>query len=595
MPDQKLSRKAFADKHISSISTPLKADRKKAHGVHYTPPDLANFLAAATVEQLKSADQLTLLDPACGDGVLLLAFAKALPEKSRNHLTLIGYETDAAALKQARSLLSSAGLQRIELYNQDFLSLAGIDTLADKKQFSLFDKHDHLKLVKYDAIIANPPYVRTQVMGSDKAQMLAQRFGLSGRVDLYHAFTMAMANVLKPGGILGLLTSNRFLTVRSGASIRHLLRTQFDLQAIYDLGDTKLFSAAVLPVIVVARRANADTQTDCAFDRVYKCREDKSNSLLPYNHQSVLDALRDRTIKGDVCTSSGAFHIERGFLEHSKEDDVWSLSTLENKSWLHSVRLHQLSTFEDIAYIRVGIKTTADEVFIRSDWPSLPPDLRPETALLHPLITHHEAQRWVRTDTISPKSVLYPHITENGKRYPIDLSKYPHSSAYLNLFRERLTKRKYVIEAGRQWYEIWVPHDPDDWRQRKLVYPDISEFPRFFLDNTGSIVNGDCYWITLKEGVDPNWILLMLAVANSSFITTYYDVVFHNKLYAGRRRFMTQYVKSFPLPNLKSDAAQKAVTLAKQMLSAKAQDIQLEETIDQLIWKSFGLVKKRSW
>lgn len=91
-------------------------------------------------------------------------------------------------------------------------------------------------------------------MGAKKAQELAQRFGLTGRVDLYQAFTKAIANVLKPGGIVGLLTSNRFLTVKSGAALRHLLRTEFELTAIYDLGDTKLFSAAVLPVIVVARR-----------------------------------------------------------------------------------------------------------------------------------------------------------------------------------------------------------------------------------------------------------------------------------------------------------------------------------------------------
>ena len=44
--------------------------------------------------------------------------------------------------------------------------------------------------------------------------------------------------------------------------------------------------------------------------------------------------------------------------------------------------------------------------------------------------------------------------------------------------------------------------------------------------------------------------MLLLAVANSSFITKFYDIAFHNKLYAGRRRFMTQYVKKF-LPHVK--------------------------------------------
>ena len=65
-------------------------------------------------------------------------------------------------------------------------------------------------LRQFDAVIANPPYVRTQVLGAATAQELARRFRLTGRVDLYHAFAKAIANVLKPGGILGLLTSNRF-------------------------------------------------------------------------------------------------------------------------------------------------------------------------------------------------------------------------------------------------------------------------------------------------------------------------------------------------------------------------------------------------
>ena len=106
-------------------------------------------------------------------------------------------------------------------------------------------------------MIANPPYVRTQVLGAAKSQGLARRFDLTGRVNLYHAFARAMANVLKPGGVFGLLTSNRFLTVASGASLRRFLRTEFSLKAIYDLGDTKLFSAAVLPVIVVGTKQRA--------------------------------------------------------------------------------------------------------------------------------------------------------------------------------------------------------------------------------------------------------------------------------------------------------------------------------------------------
>ena len=55
----------------------------------------------------------------------------------------------------------------------------------------------------FDLIIANPPYVRTQIMGSHQAQHISQRFGLSGRVDLYHAFILAMIRGPKARGLRG--------------------------------------------------------------------------------------------------------------------------------------------------------------------------------------------------------------------------------------------------------------------------------------------------------------------------------------------------------------------------------------------------------
>ena len=65
-----------------------------------------------------------------------------------------------------------------------------------------------------------------------------------GRVDLYHAFVKAMTLALREDGILGLLTSNRFLTVQSGSSMRDWLLKNFHLLRLVDLGDTKLFEAA---------------------------------------------------------------------------------------------------------------------------------------------------------------------------------------------------------------------------------------------------------------------------------------------------------------------------------------------------------------
>jgi len=89
--------------------------------------------------------------------------------------------------------------------------------------------------------------------------------------------------------------------------------------------------------------------------------------------------------------------------------------------------------------------------------------------------------------------------------------------------------------------------------------------------------------------------MLMLAIANSSFVLKFYDAVFHNKLYSGRRRFMSQYVSRFPLPTL--NRAKEILNLMPAVLLAskarKSSELeQLEEELDGLVWKVFGLTKE---
>src|SRR5438876_11702853 len=73
------------------VSERLTAKEVKERGVHYTPPELARFLASHVAAHLRAiSNPLRLLDPACGDGELLEALAMGLPPEVRAVSTFFG-------------------------------------------------------------------------------------------------------------------------------------------------------------------------------------------------------------------------------------------------------------------------------------------------------------------------------------------------------------------------------------------------------------------------------------------------------------------------------------------------------------------------
>src|SRR6266511_3323588 len=580
-------------------ATPGLASRK-AHGIHYTPPLLAAYLAEQVVHGLlhgcDESRRICILDPACGEGELLTAIVDAAPRNWRGRLSLTGFDRDEEALKRASEELTLLGVASVSLHCADFLSIVSASDLAAQLDLLPVSRAEQMPRfsASFDAVISNPPYVRTQVLGSAAARDLAARFELTGRVDLYHAFVKAMTIALRDGGILGLLTSNRFLTVQSGCSMRDWLLEHFRISRVVDLGDTKLFEAAVLPAVVIAERNGGEHKQDCKFIRVYEAPH--ATNQTQREARSVLDVL-DGSFAGSVRVNGLCFRVETGRLQTGGDSKTpWTMSNSGVASWLATVTAHSSGTFADVAKICVGIKTTADSVFVRDDWDLLSDNERPEAELLNPLVTHHLANRWhLPASGPYSKRVLYPYSMTAEERVPVDLADFPRARTYLLKHRARLEGRNYVVESGRRWYEVWVPHHPRDWSQPKLAFPDISETSRFFLVEPGWIVNGDCYWAKLLPGKDARWLMLMLAVANSSFVLKFYDAVFHNKLYSGRRRFMSQYVSRFPLPTL--NRAKEILNLMPAVLLAstarKGSELeQLEEELDGLVWKVFGLTKE---
>ncbi|WP_069166948.1 Eco57I restriction-modification methylase domain-containing protein [Nocardia altamirensis] len=576
-------------------AAPAARDRKR-HGRHYTPPALARFLAGRLLAQVPRPDSgvLRVLDPACGDGELLFALrteaAAVLPGV---RVALTGYDLDATALAVARARDEAAGIGA-DWHVGDFLTVAA-----------------ELGAASFDAVITNPPYVRTQQLGGVTAQLLSKQFGLRGRIDLTHPFVATLPRLLATGGVLGLLCANRFLTTKAGANIRRLLLAELVPVELYDLGDTKLFEAAVLPAITIARRGGG--VDNCRYVSAYETAGDEIAeetdlfaALLGEHGGVVLHNGRTFAIEvGTLVTSTAGRSLEIGVVatdlagqrratnrRRAREPEtVWRMSHAGVDRWLAEIGAATWRTFGEVARIRVGIKTTADRVFISDRWCDVEP--APEPELLLDLITHHDLEPWRITRSRDVR-VLYPYDRTQSQRTPIDLHEYPGAAEYLRANKDTLAARSYVGASGREWFEIWVPQRPQLWQEPKLVFPDISDRPRFALDRSGAVVNGDCYWIAVPELAElpadaERLAYLLMGVANSALGLRFYDAVCGNRLYSGRRRWITQYVSRLPLPDPGSTAARAIIELAREFVDGRASGVSASVELDERVAAAFGV------
>ncbi|WP_372460250.1 Eco57I restriction-modification methylase domain-containing protein [Nocardia coffeae] len=605
--------RAAADRRASASAG---ARVRKRHGRHYTPVRLAEFLAERLLEHVVPQGRLRILDPACGDGELLLAVYRAAVRRFPGiPVQLTGFDLDAAAVALARE--RAAGLP-VTWRVGDFLCAA--EELAESS---------------FDAVITNPPYVRTQQLGGATARLLSVRFGLRGRIDLTHPFVASVPRLLRPGGVLGLLCANRFLTTKAGANLRALLRADLTPVELYDLGDTKLFDAAVLPAVTVAVRA--PLATPCRYVSAYEIPDGESAETLDLftalaaarecslRHEGRHIAIEAGTLDPGTAApledsvefaksnESGIATVHRvagdaggdsGSAARQQESDrvagsadpetitrpvadvatPWRMSRPSVDEWLRRVRVGTWRTFGEVARIRVGIKTTADRVFISDRWEHRPSP--PEPELLFDLITHHDLVPW-QISRERPTRVLYPYDVSCPRRTPVDLDGFPCAAAYLAEHKDVLAARAYLTASGREWFEIWVPQRPHLWRHPKLVFPDISVAPRFALDRSGAIVNGDCYWISVPDIGSETLAYLLMGVANSALGLRFYDAVCGNRLYAARRRWITQYVARLPVPDPSTAAADALVRGVRAVVEEGA--VPDPRELDEWVAAAFGL------
>jgi len=168
---------------VSAAKAARESLREK--GQFWTPP----WVADAMVAYCLGGGARTLFDPAVGAGAFLVA-AKSAGALGRSRLRLAGCEVDPSALDQARA----NGLTEADLRNVAIANFATADVGGP-----------------FDAIVANPPYVRHHRLNKAykaKLRALSKRVlarPIDGRAGLHVYFLLRALDLLAPNGRLAFI------------------------------------------------------------------------------------------------------------------------------------------------------------------------------------------------------------------------------------------------------------------------------------------------------------------------------------------------------------------------------------------------------
>lgn len=171
----------------------------KANGVVYTPQILAEYVAKEMLNFSKchlDANEIQILDPAIVEAELTVALIREILKQNKTaKIKVTGYDISAQAVSLSIQRISTEFPSvALDIRHENFLNISVEDDLFNINQ-------------KYDFIIANPPYIRTQILGESVSKQLAKQFSLKGKVDIYYAFFIVALSLMKTSGVAGFITS----------------------------------------------------------------------------------------------------------------------------------------------------------------------------------------------------------------------------------------------------------------------------------------------------------------------------------------------------------------------------------------------------
>lgn len=248
-------------------------------GQFYTPTRVADLLIAFAVD----AENASVLDPGCGSGTFLMRAYEYLKETSpESHEELLsrlwGFDISAFATE----------LASINLFRQDLSAFENFPRIISGNFFERFigehipfpparaggQEKVVIDIPRFSAIVANPPYLRSQNqddLNADYKKTLFDAAAKNGikaasKTDLFAFFVYKALEFMEPGARLAFVVSASWLMADFGASLQRMLVDRLRVVAVIGSNVESFFSHVdVNTVLIVAELSRTNDNADGAI------------------------------------------------------------------------------------------------------------------------------------------------------------------------------------------------------------------------------------------------------------------------------------------------------------------------------------------
>ena len=429
-------------------------------------------------------------------------------------------------IKCGNSLIGTDILDQEELEHEDILKLNPFNW---EHEFPLVFANGG-----FDAVIGNPPYIRTQTMDKISIKYYKNNYSSSskGNYDIYIVFVEKALQLLNTDGILGYILPHKFFTAKYGMPLRKMISENKNLKKIIHFGDQQVFNSATTYTCLLF--LDKQDNNKFYFEKINNLNKFKSNY-----HDNVENYLSFDNVSSDEWVFVSG---KEGSLFYKLYNMPFKLLNFVNVSV-------GLQTSADKVYILPLIESFDDFSSVKSKF--LEEEFRIENGILKPLLKGAEIKRYQQP--IVNNLLIFPYSINGNDLIPFSRSKikeYPLAFDYLNLTKEKLLNRSSVDSYN--WWLYPYPKNLLVMDKPKIIYQVLSRRGSFTLDEYGEFcyVGGGTaggYSIT-TESNDIIELKYLLGILNSN-VTTFFISKVASSFRGGYFSFGKNSFEHFSLPS----------------------------------------------